>query len=160
MERIPGVSASVPVSLEELLEACEYVSSVGFETEAAAYVCCDTGRIYFVGTDLEPEEGSPEDLESSERYVLVPSKQDLDLSRRVALRFAEVHLPQQYERVRSIFSRSGAYARFKDLLDANGQLTAWFEFETAAQREALSAWCVAQGLEPVGNTGIPKQLGI
>ena len=149
MEETPEVSATTPVSLEGLLEALEYVSSVGFGVDAAAYVSRDTGSVYFVGTDMEPEDGAPEDLESSDRYVAVPSKPELDLGKRVALRFAEAQLPEQYERIRSIFSRPGAYARFKDLLEAGGHLTAWYEFEHNAQREALSDWCTAQGFEPV-----------
>jgi len=138
------------VNLEELLEALEYVSSVGIGTvDAAAYISRDTGSVYFVGTDMEPEEGAPEDLETSDRYVAVPSKQELDLGKRVALAFAEAHVPEQYEHIRSIFSRPGAYARFKDLLEAGGHLTAWYEFEHNAQREALSDWCATQGFEPV-----------
>jgi len=91
----------------------------------------------------------PEDLETSDRYVAVPSKQELDLGKRVALAFAETHVPEEYERIRSIFSRPGSYARFKDLLEAGGHLTAWYEFEHNAQREALSDWCATQGFEPV-----------
>jgi len=100
MEETPEVSATTPVSLEGLLEALEYVSSVGFGVDAAAYVSRDTGSVYFVGTDMEPEDGAPEDLESSDRYVAVPSKPELDLGKRVALRFAEAQLPEQYERIR------------------------------------------------------------
>ena len=98
---------------------------------------------------MEPEEGTPEDLETSDRYVAVPSKQELDLGARVALRFAQLHLSGQYERIRSIFARPGAYASFKDLLEAGGHLTVWYEFEHNAQREALTEWCVMQGFEPV-----------
>jgi hypothetical protein len=98
---------------------------------------------------MEPEEGAPEDLETSDQYVAVPSKQELDLGKRVALRFAEAHLPEQCERISAIFCHPGAYARFKALLEASGHLAAWYEFENNAQREALSDWCAAQGFEPV-----------
>ena len=98
---------------------------------------------------MEPEEGAPEDLETSDRYIAVPSKQELDLGKRVALAFAEAHLPEQYERIRAIFSHPRAYARFKALLEERDQLAAWYEFENGAQREALSDWCAAQGFEPV-----------
>jgi hypothetical protein len=66
------------VSLNDLLDALEYVSSV-VTVEACAYVSRDTGSVYFVGTDMEPEESASENLESSDRYVAVPSKQELDL---------------------------------------------------------------------------------
>jgi hypothetical protein len=123
--------------------------SSGGGIDAAAYLSRDTGSVYFVATDLEPEEGIPEDLETSDRYVAVPTKQELDLGKRVALAFAEAHLPEQYERIHSIFSRLGAYARFQDLLEAGGHLTTWYEFEHHAQREALAEWCGRQGFEPV-----------
>lgn len=114
--------------------------------DAVAYISRDTGSVYFVGTDIEPEEGAPEDLESSDRYVAVPSRQDLDLGKSVALRFAEERLPEHYESMRSTFSRPGAYAWFKDLLEERGQLAAWYEFENA-QREALRDWCAVEGLD-------------
>ena len=150
MEQTTGVSAATRVSLDELLDALEYVSSIG-TVDAAAYISRDTGTVYFVGTDMEPDEGMSEDFETSDRYVAVPSKQELDLGKRVVLRFAELHVPEQYEHIRSIFSRPGAYAPFKELLEAGGQLAAWYQFEHNAQRGALSDWCAAQGFEPVFN---------
>jgi hypothetical protein len=134
------------VDVSELLEAVEFVSSV-LTGDAAAYVSRDTGDVYFVGTDMEPEDGLPEDLETSDRYVAVPSKQDLDLGRPLALRFAETHVPEHYEAIFSVFSRPGAYARFKNLLETHGRLAAWYEFENKAQQDALRDWCAAEGLE-------------
>jgi hypothetical protein len=134
------------VNLNELLEAVEFVDSVT-TVDAAAYVSRDTGQVYFVGTDTEPGDGQPGDLETSDLYVAVPSKLDLDLGRSVALRFAEAHLSDQFGTIFSIFSRPGAYSRLKDLLEAHGQLTAWYEFENEAQRNALRDWCAAERLE-------------
>jgi hypothetical protein len=136
------------VSLNEILDAFEFASSVT-TVDAAAYISRDTGSVYFVGTDMEPEDGAPEDLETSDRYVAVPLKQDLDLGKPVALRFAAARLPAHYETIRSIFSRPGAYARFKGLLEEVGHLAAWYEFESNAQREALRDWCEAEGFEVV-----------
>jgi len=154
MEQTTAVSAATRVSLDELLDALEYVSSIG-TVDAAAYISRDTGTVYFIGTDMEPEGGMPEDLETSDRYVAAPSKEALDLGKRVVLRFAEMHVPEQYERIRSIFSRPGAYAQFKELLEAGGQLAAWYEFEHNAQREALLDWCAAHRFEPVSNPPSP-----
>jgi hypothetical protein len=134
------------VDVSELLEAVEFVSSV-VAIDAAAYVSRDSGDVYFVGTDVEPEDGLPEHLATSDRYVAVPSKQDLHLGRPLALRFAETHLPGHYEIVFSAFARPGAYARFKDLLETHGQSAAWYEFENKAQQDALRDWCAAEGLE-------------
>ena len=135
-----------PVDLNELLDAIEYVSSV-ITTDAAAYVSRETGQVYFVGTDLEPEDALPDDIDAADRYVAIPSKQDLDLGRPVALRFAEAHLPEHYGTIFAAFSHAGAYSKFKDLLERHGQLAAWYDFESKAQRKALSDWCAAQGFD-------------
>jgi len=64
------------VNLQELVDALEYVSSAGTGLwRAAAYLSRDTGSMYFIGTDLEPEEVHTQGFESSDRYVAVPSKQ-------------------------------------------------------------------------------------
>ena len=50
-------------------------------------------------------------------------KNDLDLGSRLALRFADQHLPEKAaDKVYDIFRRKGAYARFKDLLESLGIL--------------------------------------
>jgi len=61
--------------------------------------------------------------------------------------FAREFLPKDYEDIRDIFRRKGAYRRFKDLLERNGAVDAWYDFEAKAQKEALRDWCEANGLE-------------
>jgi phosphinothricin acetyltransferase len=95
----------------------------------------------------DEEEELPQDLETSDRYIAVPHKNDLDLGRRLVTRFVRQAMPQQVAQVENIFSRRGAYARFKDLLDAKGQLENWYRFEATAQDEALRAWCAENDIE-------------
>lgn len=71
------------------------------------------------------------------------------MGKAVALHFAEAYMPEHYDAIRSIFSRPGAYARFKDLLEQRGQLAAWYEFEKNAQEKALREWCATEGFELV-----------
>jgi len=60
------------------------------------------------------------DLETFDRCIAVPHKNDLDLGRSLALRFVDQQLPDRSAAVRAIFQQRGAYARFKDLLTAEG----------------------------------------
>lgn len=42
---------------------------------------------------------------------------------------------------------SGAYARFKDLLENRGMLQRWYEYEAMHQEEALRKWCDDIGIQ-------------
>jgi hypothetical protein len=55
--------------------------------------------------------------------------------------FARKFLPGDFDEVRQLFSRRGAYARFKDLLDRRGALDQWYDFEAKAEERALTMWC-------------------
>ena len=131
----------VTVKFDELLEAFEFVSAAG-PMEHNAYVSIDTGRIYWTSSDLGSlDEEVPDDLGTSDRYIAVPHKNDLDLGKRLALRFADEHLTQRHSEVRAYFNRKGAYSRFKRLLDDEGILDKWHAFEAAAMAKALREWC-------------------
>jgi hypothetical protein len=107
--------------------------------EHYAYLNKETGEAYYV-SELGDSDELPADLEENEKYINVPHKNDFNLGRELAFDFVAANLPGEFERTREIFSRKGAYARFKDLLDAKGQLEAWYKFEQQATEEALCAW--------------------
>jgi hypothetical protein len=140
---------TVSVNAEELRAAFEFVS-FGTPLEHSAYICADTGKIYCrsVSAGLE-EEDPPEDLETSDRYIAVPHKNDLGLGRHIALAFVEQELSDEYDTVAGFFGRRGAYGRFKALLHARDLLERWYEFENRALEEALLAWCEENGIQPV-----------
>jgi hypothetical protein len=128
----------VSVRYDDLIEAFDFVS-FGGTSEHAAYISLDTGTIYW---DTESgDEELPDDLGDSDRYLAVPHKNDLDLGRDLALRFTAAELPNHYGSVEGFFRRAGAYARFKDLLEAQGRLDAWYAFEAADTEVALRNWC-------------------
>ena len=52
-----------------------------------------------------------------------------------------------------MFSKRGAYARYKALLESNGQLRKWYEFEQKRQESALREWAEANGIELTGESG-------
>ena len=141
---------TVSVNATDLRTTFEFVSA-GAPFEHSAYICLDTGKIYWqsISAGLEEEVDLPEDLETSDRYIAVPHKNDLGLGRRLALAFVAQELSDEYNTVVGFFGRRGAYGRFKALLHARGMLERWYEFENRAMEEALLAWCEENGIQPV-----------
>ena len=140
---------TVSVNAEELRTTFEFVS-FGAPLEHSAYICVDTGKIYChsLSAGLEEDEDLPEDLETSDRYIAVPHKNDLGLGRRLALAFVAQELSDEYNTVAGFFRRR-AYSHFKALLHARGMLEQWYAFENRAMEETLLAWCEENGIQPV-----------
>lgn len=136
----------VTVSYSELAEAFDF-ANFGGGAEQAAYLSLDAGRFYCVSDLLELEEEVPGDLETSDRYLLLPAKRDLGLGRELALRFLEESYPALVPEVRQIFHHKGAYARYKGLLESHHALEAWYRFEADATKEALLQWCRENGIQ-------------
>jgi len=57
------------------------------------------------------------------------------------LDFAREFLPDDYDEVRRMFSRKGAYANFRALLVRKNALDRWYDFESKATERALRDWC-------------------
>lgn len=130
----------VAIKYADLLDAFDFVS-FGAPFESRAFICADTGVIYCASDSLELDEEVPEDLETSDRYIAIPHKNDLNLGRDLALSFVDQALPDDYNTVVGFFRRKGAYSRFKQLLEPRGALDAWFAFEAHAVEAALRQWC-------------------
>jgi hypothetical protein len=140
----------VTVKYDDLSAAFDFVSFAA-PMEHSAFISLDTGTIYWI-SDLNPlEEEVPEDLETSDRYLAIPHKNDLDLGSDLALRFAAAELPGRYDRVEEFFRQRGAYARFKDLLLSEGCLDKWYAFEADATERALKNWCAENDIEVIEN---------
>jgi len=138
----------VAVKYDALSLAFEFVSS-GAPMEHNAYVSLDTGEVYWT-SDLNPiEDEVPADLETSDRYLAIPHKSDLDLGRKLALRFVARELPDCYEQAEGFFRRKGAYARFKQLLESEGVLEKWYRFEEESVERALRDWCAENDIQLV-----------
>lgn len=140
----------VTVKYDDLSAAFEFV---GFAApmEHHAFISLDTGMIYWI-SELNPlEEEVPEDLETSDRYLAIPHKNDLDLGSDLALRFTAEELPGRYARVEEFFRHRGAYARFKDLLVSEGCLDKWYAFEADSTERALKNWCAENDIDVIEN---------
>ena len=134
----------MPVAWSDILSAFEFVS--GGDTGETVYLCRETGETHWHSENGDNFEELPEDIDDREKYVKLPDKRDLDLGQRLVMRFTREELPDRYGKVVEIFSRRGAYRRFKDLLEHEGALDNWFEFENAAQGKALREWCAENGV--------------
>lgn len=148
------------IRYSELLQAFEFVS-FGAPFEHSAFIDPDTGAIYCVSSEIEIEEelpddlATPDDLETSNRYIEVPHKNDLDLGRNLALSFTAEEIPGECETVAAFFRKKGAYARFKDLLGARDLLEHWYAFESRETEKALCLWCLENGIELIDKPPAP-----
>jgi hypothetical protein len=144
----------VTVIYEDLSAAFDFVSFAA-PMEHQAYISIDAGTIHWISEMNPLEEETPEDLETSGRYVAIPHKNDLDLGSDLALRFAAEELPGLYDRVEQFFRHRGAYARFKELLASEGRLDKWYAFEAESIERALRNWCTENDITLVGNEERP-----
>src|SRR5258708_38266068 len=137
----------VAVKYDDLSMAFDFISSAS-PMEHNAYVSLDTGEVYWTSDSNDAfDEDIPDDLETSDRYLTIPHKDDLDLGRSLALRFVAQELPARYDQAEGFFRRHGAYSRFKDLLQRDGVLAAWYTFAADSVESALSKWCAVHVME-------------
>lgn len=136
---------AVSVRYQEIQLAFDFVSA-GQPFEHNAYISLDTGQVFWV-SDLLDEDEAPPDLETSDRYLEIPHKNELDLGKNLVQRFVASRLPEDAEEVESIFSRRGAYSRFKGLLESKGLLEEWYEYEADQCERTLREWCADNGID-------------
>lgn len=135
----------VTVSFESLVEAYEMVS-MDTSSEIQAYICVTTGKIYVISDTVDLEEEVPDNLETSDNYLCLPNKKELNLGRNLVFSFVQENLPHEYEGVRKLFRNRGAYSWFKALLGLRGKLEAWYKFEEEATKSALREWWEENGI--------------
>jgi hypothetical protein len=141
-----GRRTPMPVSLKDILGAFEFVSAGGMG-EHQAFLCKQSGKIYWHSELSDDLDELPDNIDDSEKYVQIPNKRELDLGKPLVLDFARQFLPDDFDEVRQIFSSRGAYARFKDLLTRRGALDQWYDFEAKAEERALRMWCDLNSIE-------------
>ena len=95
-------------------------------------------------------QAQPEDIDDATKYVALPTPRDLDLGRPLVMSFAAERLENHYDEIAAIFSRKGAYRRFKDFLVRVGALENWYAYEAKAKEKALREWCAENGVEVEG----------
>jgi hypothetical protein len=133
------------VRFSDLQLAFEFVSS-GRMGENEAYLDRQSGKIYWHSEFGENDEELPDDIDN-EKYIAIPDRRELDLGKPLVLEFAREFLPDDYDEVRHIFNRRGAYRRYKDLLVRRGALERWYDLSNKAEEAALREWCAENGIE-------------
>lgn len=136
------------IKFKELEEAYEFVS-FGEYGDHSALLDRSTGQIYLCSESGDLDE-VPEDLWEAEHTIEIPHKNDLGAGSRLAFDFIRSHSPGDYGTVQRIFSKRGAYSRYKGLLESKGLLQDWYDYEEEAQRAALRKWCEDNEIELTG----------
>jgi hypothetical protein len=117
--------------------------------ENEAYLDRQSGKIYWHSEFGDNDEELPDDIDA-EKYIAIPDKIELDLGKPLVLGFAREFLPDDYGEVCHIFSRRGAYRRYKELLVRRGALERWYDFSNKAEEAALREWCAENGIDLSG----------
>lgn len=125
-------------TFDEIEDAFLFVSSDEYGMHRAL-LCLDNGEIYYHSENGDLDE-LDEDKFDCDHFIEIPHKNDLNLGQRLVFEFAEQHLPEECDLVQRIFSRRGAYGRFKALLDDRDLLQSWYDFENQRVEEALREW--------------------
>jgi hypothetical protein len=133
----------MPVNWEDLIGAFDYLQA---DESASAVVHRDTGEVFTKSLSADIDE-FPEDVDEDPAYIPLPRPRDLDLGGPLVMQFARDELPDHYDEIDGIFSRKGAYRRFKDYLRQIDRLDEWHAYEEAAAEKALRAWCAENAIE-------------
>jgi len=136
------------IKFSDIEDAFFYVSSAPM-TANIAVLCKETGEILYASEYGDVDE-IPEEVYDRSDCIEIPHKNDLDLGRNLVFEFVEQYLPSDFERVRHIFRRKGAYGRYKDFLEDRGFLQKWYDFENKRQTETLREWCEYNEITLVG----------
>ena len=136
--------ATMKIAYSDIELAVDFSSSA--ECDNGAYISLDNGKIYWV-SDTHDSDELPDDFEVSDRYLLIPPKDDLLHGQSLVREFVAANASQLTQQVREIFSRRGAYRRFKDLLNENSLSKLWHEFEYQRETAAITGWCRENGIE-------------
>lgn len=134
------------VRFKDIEEAFQFASADGGH-ELEAYLCKQTGKIYYrfeLDDDLDE---LPDDIDDDDKFLKIPDKRELDLGKPLALDFASEFLADDFDDVRQFFRKKGAYGRFKALLERRGALDRWYAFEAQAEESALRRWCKLNSIE-------------
>ena len=132
------------ISFDEIENAFFFVS-MDQQYMHSAYLCKETGQIFYT-SEMGDSDELPEDIDDP-KYISIPHRNNLDLGKPLVIEFTSEYLPDELEKVYSIFRSKGAYSRYKELLESKGFLDKWYEFEDERQKVALKEWCRENSIE-------------
>lgn len=135
---------AVKLKFGDLELAYMYASDDRFGNSAV--INRETGAILLfsgMGDGDEP----PADLDDDKKYFTLPTKYELDLGNQLVFEFAKIHPELDYDEVRELFHRKGAYGRFRALLDETELTSRWNEYQDKRTAAALREWCKENNIE-------------
>jgi ribosomal protein S18 acetylase RimI-like enzyme len=140
--------------LSDIQEAFLFVNAAprGMHT---AILCKDTGEIRYRSEDADLDQIGEEEMDWN-AWIEIPHRNELDLGHNLVFEFVESVLPSDYERVRQIFRKRGAYRRFRDFLDSKSFLDRWHDFQNQREEQALRRWVQENGIELSDPLGLPS----
>jgi hypothetical protein len=136
------------IRFSDLYDAFLFVSSAGYGLHTVVLNKA-TGKFYYRSEMGDIDEISDDDLDF-DSCISIPHKNDLGLGNELVYEFISDHLPDEYDFVRHIFSKRGAYSRFKDLLESKDLLQNWYDFEQKREEEELRQWCDENAIQLSG----------
>jgi len=90
------------VNFDTIELAFQFVSN-GQRYENYAYLCRETGEVFYK-SDLGDSDELPDDIDTDpDRYIAIPDKWDLDLGRPLVEAFVARHHPEGGDTVRALF---------------------------------------------------------
>jgi hypothetical protein len=126
------------VKFSDIEDAFFFVSSESYGLHTAI-LNKETGKSYY-RSEMSDWDEIDDDLDW-ENCIEIPHKNDLDLGHSLVFEFVENHLADDYERVRQMFRKRGAYGRYKHFLESKGLLQSWYDFENQQEERVLRQWC-------------------
>jgi len=147
---------TVKVGAHDLFAAFD-IANVASGYDNKAFVSLSTGKTYIITDYKDPDEEIPEDLETSDDYVALPSKRELGLGQDMVFEFVRETITDDWADIRDMFRRKGAFRRFKHVLGERNLLDQWYRFEEQSTLNALRAWCESYGLhmsDPSAKPGV------
>jgi hypothetical protein len=126
------------VTFDEIEDAFLFVSSSEYGMNRAL-LCLDNGEIYHK-SEMVDLDGLNEETFDCDNFIEIPHRNDLNLGLQLVHEFVKEKMPEDLAQVERIFSRRGAYGRFKSLLEEKELLQKWYDFESKREEQALSEW--------------------
>lgn len=127
----------------DLLEAYESFAGIS-DYEATVFVNIEKEKIvlWYAEGLVDDEEHERVECELTQgKWMELPKKQELNLGVKLVFRFANAYFSEDdIQKVSRIFSRKGAYQKWRSFLESKDMVQEWYRFRDEEQDKALKRW--------------------
>ncbi len=127
------------------LENAVMFASCGDWCQTGAMVNRESGEIYYFSDEEGMRDPLPEDA-YTDKYISLPSERDLGIGREQIFSFSKENAKVDFEKVRNMFNRRGAFGNFKDYVFDLGVIDEWYEYENNEKKRLILEWCEENGI--------------